>query len=228
MTTPDSHRDTYAESFHREFFKNFSQGILPKDCAGEEGHDTASVGGFVMMAVVAVFHHSDRKTGIANAMLQMQLTHKSKSMDKSSLSYLNLLFDIIEQNPTPEALRKLIYTHAQQDLKLDIQSLVNSNKSDRDVIGRVFSSACYITDSYPSIMYLAAKYADSYEEALIANVNVGGECCHRGAALGVIMGLASGMNAIPKRWIDGLVARDEIQKEVEQAITAKTLMRAEL
>ena len=26
MTTPGTHRDTYAESFHREFFKNFSQG----------------------------------------------------------------------------------------------------------------------------------------------------------------------------------------------------------
>jgi ADP-ribosyl-[dinitrogen reductase] hydrolase len=37
MTTPGTHNDTYAESYHRDFFKNWSQGKDPILCAGEEG-----------------------------------------------------------------------------------------------------------------------------------------------------------------------------------------------
>jgi ADP-ribosyl-[dinitrogen reductase] hydrolase len=33
MTTPGSHDDTYAESFHRDFFANWAKGVPPEDCA---------------------------------------------------------------------------------------------------------------------------------------------------------------------------------------------------
>jgi ADP-ribosyl-[dinitrogen reductase] hydrolase len=35
MTTPGSHNDTYAESFHRIFFANYAAGRPPSDCSGE-------------------------------------------------------------------------------------------------------------------------------------------------------------------------------------------------
>ena len=38
-----------------------------------------------------------------------------------------------------------------------------------------------------SVLYLAYKYADSFEGAVVANTNVGGENCHRGSALGALM-----------------------------------------
>ena len=31
------------------------------------------------------------------------------------------------------------------------------------VVGPVFGPACYITDSFPSMLYLAYKHADSFE-----------------------------------------------------------------
>lgn len=36
MTTPGSHNDTYAESFHRDFFANWAAGVPPEKCAGKE------------------------------------------------------------------------------------------------------------------------------------------------------------------------------------------------
>jgi len=49
MTTPGTHNDTYAESFHRDFFRNWANGVPPEQCArGTEGHDTGSIGGFVV------------------------------------------------------------------------------------------------------------------------------------------------------------------------------------
>jgi hypothetical protein len=54
-----------------------------------------------------------------------------------------------------------------------------STPIDRCIVGGRFSTACYIEDSFPSLLYLAYKYADDPEAALIANTNVGGENCHR-------------------------------------------------
>jgi hypothetical protein len=49
MTTPGSHNDTYAESFHRDFFANWAKGVPPEQCSrGTEGHNTAQIGGFVV------------------------------------------------------------------------------------------------------------------------------------------------------------------------------------
>ena len=49
MTTAGSHNDTYAESFHRDFFKNWRNGTAPEACArGTEAHNTAQIGGFVV------------------------------------------------------------------------------------------------------------------------------------------------------------------------------------
>lgn len=148
----------------------------------------------------------------------MALTHKSDTLNKYATSYLNLMFDIIEQQPTPEEFRNMVYKRASTDLKLDLKKIVESGQPDREVVGRVFGSACYINDSYPSILFFAAKYAGKYEEGILANVNVGGENCHRGSALGVLMGLAHGMDAIPARWLNGLKAKDEIKKEVSDAL----------
>ena len=37
MTTPGSHNDTYAETYHRMFFKNLQQGKAPSQCADDDG-----------------------------------------------------------------------------------------------------------------------------------------------------------------------------------------------
>lgn len=91
-----------------------------------------------------------------------------------------------------------------------------SYEADLRVIGGHFSSACYIEDSLPSLLYLAYKYADSPEQALIANTNVGGENCHRGSALGAVMGAAHGMSRWPSRWVTGLHAGREIGGEASR------------
>jgi len=36
-------------------------------------------------------------------------------------------------------------------------------EDDKRVIGQVFGSACYIEDSFPSLLYLAYKYSDNPE-----------------------------------------------------------------
>jgi ADP-ribosylglycohydrolase len=99
-----------------------------------------------------------------------------------------------------------------------IQSVRRKQSSDLDVIGGLLSPACYIDQSFPSVLYLAARYPNDFEAALVANTNVGGDNCHRGAVLGALLGAALGFEAIPKIWINGLTDHQSIHEEIEQFI----------
>jgi ADP-ribosylglycohydrolase len=57
--------------------------------------------------------------------------------------------------------------------------------------------ACYIDSSFPALLHFAYKYADSPEQAILANANAGGENVARGSLLGALMGAAHGMQGWP-------------------------------
>jgi ADP-ribosyl-[dinitrogen reductase] hydrolase len=59
--------------------------------------------------------------------------------------------------------------------------------------------------SISAVVYLALKYHDDPENALIANTNLGGGNAARWAVLGALMGASYGIEKFPQRWIDGLV-----------------------
>ena len=83
-------------------------------------------------------------------------------------------------------------------------------------VGRMFSSACYITDSWPSVLYLAYKYHASFMNGLIANTNLGGDNVHRGSVLGVILSLAIGNTDV--RQFEKLRNAHKIQSVIEELI----------
>ena len=221
MTTPDSHNDTYAESYHRDFFANWAKGIPPNRCAGAEGHDTASVGGLVGLAPVILgmaAQHGVEKA-VAAALTQMRLTHLSQPLEVFATAYAKLLAGLVFSPPTD----MVAWLQSQasplgQGLSALLGKAPGSQASVASVVGGMYSPACYIEDSFPSVMYLAARYHQDFEGALIANTNAGGDNCHRGAVLGALMGAWLGYEAIPARWREGLLAGPEVGPEIEQFI----------
>jgi len=221
MTEPDRHNDTYAESYHRDFFANYAKGIHPEKCAGAEGHDTASIGGLVSlpMLIIASLSEGNLTTTTAQALNHQRLTHRSPSLEIYSSELSALLFHIFhDTNPNIEELACAAASRLGFPAAKVVASVRSKQSSDCDVIGGLLSSACYIDQSFPSVLYLASRYSNNFEAALIANTNVGGDNCHRGAVLGAILGSSLGFEAIPKRWIDGLIAHDELNNEIETFI----------
>jgi len=221
MTEPDRHNDTYAESFHRDFFASYTQGLAPNKCAGAEGHDTASIGGLVSLPLVILAALRDGNLAATNlaALTQQRLTHRSTLLERHTLELSKLLFNIFhDTNLDIEQLACAAAIRLDFPANKVIQSVRRNQSSDLDVIGGILSPACYIDQSFPSVLYLAARYPNDFEAALIANTNVGGDNCHRGAVLGAILGAGLGVEAIPKRWINGLTAHTELNNEIEQFI----------
>ncbi len=79
----------------------------------------------------------------------------------------------------------------------------------------MFSSACYISDSWPAVLYLAFTYREHPRAGLLANANVGGDNVHRGAVLGVLFGLIHAR--AEEDWFAQLQARDAIASEIRAA-----------
>eukprot|EP00127_Corallochytrium_limacisporum_P000082 Clim_evm21s3 gene=Clim_evmTU21s3 len=86
--------------------------------------------------------------------------------------------------------------------------------ADNDFIGKEVTSACYTEHGVPAVLYLAEKHRGNYEDAIIANVNAGGDNTGRAGILGAVVGLQYGTAAIPKDWRDGLYDQEDIEKDI--------------
>ena len=195
MLTPGSHRDTYAEEYHREFFSNYARGRKPHACGVADVH----IGG--LAAVPALFAAlADAPADVLAGAVQshVALTHK----DQGVLRAAKDLTDILAAVNAGEPLREAILAHA-PDWISAAKVARWSQEPDEVVIGQRLSPACYIPDAFPAALYLAWKYADDFGAGICANAQVGGDSCHRGAVVGALLGLAGG---VPASWREGLAA----------------------
>ena len=215
--TPATHPDTYAESYHRGFFANLAQGRKPENC-GMITHDTASIGALVTIAPL-VF--SERLKGISEAEIKitcrghLALTHPDESLMQVCDSYVQLLCGLLD-GPDEAGAKALLLEASIGQTSTNLASLLKRNVPDNQVVGQVFSRACYISDSWPVVLYLACKYQNDPWQALQVNTNLGGDNVHRGIVLGTLLGLQS--DIVATSWFEQLVDHKEIAQEIDALI----------
>jgi ADP-ribosylglycohydrolase len=215
--TPATHPDTYAESYHRGFFANLAQGRKPENC-GMITHDTASIGALVTIAPL-VF--SERLKGISEDEIKitcrghLALTHPDESLMQVCDSYVQLLCGLLD-GPDEAGAKALLLEASIGQTSTNLASLLKRNVPDNQVVGQVFSRACYISDSWPIVLYLACKYQNDPWQALQVNTNLGGDNVHRGIVLGTLLGLQS--DIVATSWFEQLVDHKEIAQEIDALI----------
>ncbi len=213
------HPDTYAESYHREFFANLERGLPPENCGGKT-HDTASIGGLVMIGPLALslFLSGLQVSEVKKICSEhLQLTHPDRDLRRVSESYVKLLGGLLFENDVNN-LAELIEVVAIESTGKSMKKLVQEQQPDGMIIGGKFSAACYITDSWPCVLYLALKYIKDARKALLTNANLGGDNVHRGIVLGTILGLVRPSDTIP--FYDELVENEAITREIEMFYTS--------
>jgi ADP-ribosyl-[dinitrogen reductase] hydrolase len=87
-------------------------------------------------------------------------------------------------------------------------------------VGRRLSTACYVEDAVPAVIYLTHKYAENPERGLVANTNLGGDNAHRGALLGALLGAANGLSSFPERWVTGLEDSEALRQNIKDVSTS--------
>ncbi len=198
MTTPGTHRDTYVEEYHRHFFTNFAKGKPPHQCGVTEKH----IGGLVGLVPVVVFYRHFPSRAREAALEHLSLSHLGQKMTTAAELLVHLLLEVLSGKPLREVLLQKI-----QDQKNPLYGHPYREwlaEPDQKVIGMHLSTACYVEESVPSVLYLALKYHDEPKQGLISNTNLGGDNVYRGAVLGSLLGAANGLEAFPSRWVKGL------------------------
>ena len=223
---PPLHPDTYAESYHRGFFANLDAG-KPKDRCAAVTHDTPSIGGLVTIAPILLAGQL-----LGRSLLEVReqclehlfLTHPDKTLGHICTIYTELLETLLfcDQEQSP---RELLARAAKASVGLDLPTLVRKSSDDRQVVGGLFSSACYIDGSWPSVLYLAYKYSSDQRRALLVNTNLGGDNVHRGIVLGTLLGLINA--ATIHEWFDQLVDHQQLVGEIDALLKMKDQSPAE-
>lgn len=68
----------------------------------------------------------------------------------------------------------------------------------------VYGMPCAVYHQFPACYYLAARYSDDFESAVLHAINGGGQNMARAMLTGALVGAQVGINGIPQRFIDGL------------------------
>jgi ADP-ribosylglycohydrolase len=183
MTTPGNHRDTYIEECHRNFFANYARGIPPRQCGVAEKH----IGGLIGIVPVVAYYFNQPDKAREAAMAHLALTHPGYKMETAGSLVIDILLKVLNGISLGHPFKKWL------------------DDPDDWVIGPRLSTACYVEDSVPAVVYLALKYHDDPEQALIVNTNLGGDNAARGSVLGALLGASCGIERFPRRWFEGLI-----------------------
>lgn len=196
MLDPSSHGDTYLEEYHRNFFTNYAKGIDPLKCGSPDIH----IGGLAQvpailagLAKIGIHDPNEIETLVQN---HISLTHNSRVIIEAALNLTRLLLALANGNSLAESISQ----HANGYVGIKKLDKWKSD-SDRTIVGNRLSPACYLPDSFTASLFIVWKYQNDFSSGIIANAQVGGDSCHRGAVVGSLL---AAENGIPKRWRQGL------------------------
>ena len=80
----------------------------------------------------------------------------------------------------------------------------------------VYGMPCAIYHQLPAAYYLAARFSDDFESAVLHAVNGGGQNQARAILTGALVGAQTGMAKIPRKFLDGLADAAELSALSEQ------------
>ena len=68
----------------------------------------------------------------------------------------------------------------------------------------LYGLPCAVYHQFPAAYYLAARFPDDFESAVLHAINGGGQNLARAMLTGALVGAMVGLSGIPRRFIDGL------------------------
>jgi len=79
-------------------------------------------------------------------------------------------------------------------------------------VSLVYGMPCAVYHQFPAAYYLAARFPNDFESAVLHAVNGGGQNLSRAILTGAMVGATAGLSGIPQRFIDGLENSVELLK----------------
>jgi ADP-ribosylglycohydrolase len=84
-------------------------------------------------------------------------------------------------------------------------------------VSLVYGMSCAINVVLPGAYYLAARFPDDFESAVLHAINGGGQNMSRACLAGALVGAQVGLSQIPSRFVEGLLQGEEIVRLAKAA-----------
>lgn len=199
MRDPQGHRDTYIASAHRKFFRNLGQGLPLARCGETDSH----IAGLLEAAPLLLAY-----CGVIPQVGQVVRQQIGLLRPNGSLAYCadlfgELLFLLGEGFSLEDAIYQKLGHLRHPFLAYPYHRWI-AHQDDVAVATQHLGQGPLADDAIPLVFYLALKYADDFEKALEMNAMLGGDACHRGALIGMLLGAQNGCEGIPEYLPKGL------------------------
>ena len=163
--------------------------------AAVQAHNPGSAGNGSVMRCrpVALAHWDDLDALLADSLLQSRVTHPHPECSAGS-AFVNAAIYHLLHGLTPEAAVARALDDA--DVPAPLRSLiVAAPGKSRDTL----PNSGWVRHTLESVVW-GLLTTDTFEDAVVNVVNLGGDADTAGAVVGALAGAAYGLNTIPQRW----------------------------
>lgn len=193
----------YFDQATKTTLSNIKRGVMPK----KAGSDSSELAGPARIAPLIAFLVKDAEEEedvvVKAAEQQTELTHNSREAFEASEFLTTACYRILHGADLVETVESTAPTWALNAVRPVKQLSVV------DAVAELGKS-CSIKSALPGVIHTVFKHGDDLTKAFSENAMAGGDNCTRGLALGMLLGAAHGIDAIPKAWQDGLTAKQQL------------------
>lgn len=214
--TPEGGR--YTDIAMREVWKARKAGVDWGEAAGMADSGEAAIRGVMLAA-----RYADKPRDLAaHAMANIHLTHAEPFITAQSLAFTLSVCRLI-RGKSLESSGKSLMGWAQHEVDRALidaflhPAFVHGAATNPEIvvepphsIAQIYGLACQLGFMAPAAYWLASRFGDDYETAVLTAINGGGNNMARACMTGALSGAMVGIQGIPQRFIDGLVDKDEI------------------
>ena len=178
------------------------------------GSDSSELGGASRIApLLLALRNEEEPTIIGAVCAQTALTHATPEVIDAAEFIARMVFLLVRGVTVASALgmaSALPYEKLQPLAYLQRAEKVRDLPTEKavDELGQ----SCPLEKALPAVFAILLRHGDDLETALIENVMAGGDSAARGLVLGMILGAAHGLRAVPERWTAPLLARPQIER----------------
>jgi ADP-ribosylglycohydrolase len=201
----------YVDGATRMTLKIFEFGEGP----GHSGSSSNDLAGASRVAPLVYALQGDLPALVEAAREQTRMTHNHAQVLDAAEFFVRTAWEVLAgQSPVAgmEAADKAGYSRAPIDKWL-ADGLDSAATDTVAAIGR-FGRSCHIGEAMPGVVHLLARHGRDLAGCLTENVMAGGDSAARGLLAGMVLGAANGLEAVPGPWLDGLVSRTVIERDL--------------
>lgn len=210
LLSPDGHRDFYIPAAHRIFIGNLGKGLPPEKCGEADTH----IAGLVEAAPIMLLRANTPDAVFRELTPQISLIRPSTTITRAGTLMADILRLLLAGMSLDDAcFKRLGHTHHPY-LTFPYHRWIEHHTLEH-VATHELSQGASGDDAMPLSLFIALKHADSFEEAIATNATLGGDACHRGSLVGLMLGAVHGKEGIPRRLIEGLVNHAQIEETGE-------------